>query len=188
MKTALITGVAGQDGLYLAELLLQHDYKVVGAVKDVEAARERVPRHLAVELVQWDTKDEQRMADVLLQHRPAEVYNFAAYASGSRMHEDPVGIGDVNGLAVARLLEAIKRTNSHTRFCQASSSIGTAVALRLLFSPNVTYFGSDRCFASIHCVRISTVTRGHCSRLATTEGVGGRELQDLFCGGHRLVE
>src|SRR4051794_7987249 len=124
MKTALITGVTGQDGSYLAELLLKRKYKLVGAVRDIESARKRLSPALAdvVELVHWDTKDEQRMAEVLARYRPAEVYNFAGYSSGARMHEDPVEIGEVNGLAVARLLEAIRKADPNVRFCQASSS------------------------------------------------------------------
>ncbi|RBA24017.1 GDP-mannose 4,6-dehydratase [Herminiimonas fonticola] len=122
MKSALITGLTGQDGLYLAELLLEKGYRIIGAVRDVLSAERRIPAHLKiVELVEWDMLDQQKMIEVLSHYRPTEVYNFAAYSSGVGMYDDPVGIGDVNGLAVARTLEAIRIVDIKIRFCQASS-------------------------------------------------------------------
>ena len=124
MKTALITGVTGQDGSYLAELLIAKGYRVVGAVRDVQLAVESLPSTLVsrVELVVWDLLDQRRMVDVLSRYRPQEVYNFAAYSSGAGMYDDPVAIGEVNGLAVARTLEAVREVDANIRFCQASSS------------------------------------------------------------------
>jgi len=124
MKTALITGVTGQDGSYLAELLIAKGYRVVGAVRDVQLAVKALPSTLVsrVELVVWDVLDERRMVDVLSRYRPQEVYNFAAYSSGAGMYDDPVAIGEVNGLAVARTLEAVREVDANIRFCQASSS------------------------------------------------------------------
>jgi GDPmannose 4,6-dehydratase len=124
MQKALITGITGQDGSYMAELLLDKDYVVVGAVRDIQKSKEALPRELLnyVELVEWDMLDQQRMKQVLEEHRPDELYNFAAYSSGSGMFDDPVGIGDVNGLAVTRILEAIRALDKQVRFCQASSS------------------------------------------------------------------
>ncbi len=124
MKTALITGVTGQDGSYLAELLIAKGYRVVGAVRDVQLAVESLPSTLVsrVELVVWDVLDQRRMVDVLSRYRPQEVYNFAAYSSGAGMYDDPVAIGEVNGLAVARMLEAVREVDASIRFCQASSS------------------------------------------------------------------
>ena len=124
MPTALITGISGQDGSYLAELLFVKGYRVIGATRGgpqrVTAAR--LPGlENAAELVAWDILDQKHMADVLAQYRPQELYNFAAYSSGSGMYDDPVEVGEVNGMAVARLLEAIRSVNSATRFCQASS-------------------------------------------------------------------
>lgn len=123
MRSALITGVAGQDGLYLAELLLANDYRVIGAVRDSQNAKKSLPAELknSVELIEWDMLDQRRMAEVLVEYRPAEIYNFAAYSSGAGMYDDPVGIGEVNGLAVARILEAIRAADVNIRFCQASS-------------------------------------------------------------------
>ena len=124
MKTALVTGVTGQDGSYLAELLIAKGYRVVGAVRDVQLAVESLPSTLVsrVELVVCDVLDQRRMVDVLSRYRPQEVYNFAAYSSGAGMYEDPVAIGEVNGLAVARTLEAVREVDANIRFCQASSS------------------------------------------------------------------
>lgn len=123
MKTALIIGVTGQDGSYLAELQLAKGYRVIGAVRNTEDAKARLPAGLEsdIELVAWDMLDQQCMTEVLIECRPREIYNFAAYSSGVGMFDDPVGIGEVNGLAVARMLEAICAVDVNTRFFQASS-------------------------------------------------------------------
>lgn len=124
MKTGLVTGIAGQDGSYLAELLLAKGYRVVGAVRDVQRTSDFLSSSLMsrVELVEWDMLNQVEMADVLSRYQPAEIYNYAAYSSGVGMFDDPVGIGEVNGLAVARIMEAIREVDTNIRFCQASSS------------------------------------------------------------------
>jgi GDPmannose 4,6-dehydratase len=119
-RSAIITGVSGQDGWHLADFLLARGYRVVGTTRDVAAARERT--NPSVELVEWDLVDAAAFADTIRRVGPAEVYNFAAYASGASMFDDPVGVGDINGLAVIRMLEAIRAVNPAIRFCQASSS------------------------------------------------------------------
>jgi GDPmannose 4,6-dehydratase len=123
IKTALITGIAGQDGSYLAELLLVKGYKVVGTTRDARRASADLVAGLSgkVELLEWNMLDERRMAELLALCRPQELYNFAACSSGSGMYDDPLEIGEVNGLAVARILEAIHKTDRGIRFCQASS-------------------------------------------------------------------
>lgn len=123
IKTALITGLTGQDGSYLAELLLAKNYRIVGAVRDVQRAASLLPSILKdkIELVTWDMLDQQKMVAVLRYCQPAELYNFAGYSSGAGMYDDPVGIGEVNGLAVTRMLEAIREVDTSIRFCQASS-------------------------------------------------------------------
>lgn len=120
---ALVTGVTGQDGSYLAGLLLAKGYSVLGATRNIEGARADLSAGLpnGVELIEWDMLDQRRMTDVFSAYRPAEIYNFAAYSSGAGMFDDPVGIGEVNGLAVARMLEAIRAVDVNIRFCQASS-------------------------------------------------------------------
>jgi GDPmannose 4,6-dehydratase len=124
MKTAIITGITGQDGSYLAELLLTKGYRVVGAVRNIQNAKESLPTALiqSVELVVWNMLDQSRMTEVLSEYRSAEIYNFAAYSSGAGMFNDAVDIGEVNGLAVARILDAIRVVDINVRFCQASSS------------------------------------------------------------------
>lgn len=122
-RIALITGIAGQDGSYLAELLLAKGYRVIGAARDQHKVRAALPVEVAdaVQLVAWDMLDQLVMTETLAQFRPDEIYNFAAYSSGAGMYEDPVVVGEVNGLAVARMLEAIREVDARMRFCQASS-------------------------------------------------------------------
>jgi GDPmannose 4,6-dehydratase len=124
MRSALITGVTGQDGSYLAELLLAEGYRVVGTTRSVAQASLSLPPTLAgrVELVEWDISNGQQIEEVVAALRPDEFYNFAAYSSGAGMFDNPTGIGDVNGLLVVRILEAIKAVGGGIRFCQASSS------------------------------------------------------------------
>lgn len=123
MNTALITGITGQDGSYLAELLLANGYRVIGTTRDVRKSSQSLPISLSgkVELVGWDMLDQESIANILSQYQPTELYNFASYSSGSGMFDDPVGMGEINGLAVARILEAIRKIDPHIRFCQASS-------------------------------------------------------------------
>lgn len=123
MKTAIITGVTGQDGAYLAELLLAEGYRVLGGVRDADKALNKLPSSLVncVEFVAWDMLDQQVMMDILVRYRPTELYNFAAYTSGTGMFDDPVNVGEINGLAVSRMLEAIRIVDPKIRFCQASS-------------------------------------------------------------------
>ncbi len=120
---ALVTGIAGQDGSYLAELLLAKGYRVIGAARDRQKARVALPVNVAdaVELVAWDMLDQRGMTETLALYRPQEIYNFAAYSSGAGMYDDPVGVGEVNGMAVTRMLEAIRAVDAGLRFCQASS-------------------------------------------------------------------
>jgi len=123
MPKALITGVTGQDGSYLAELLIADGYHVVGAVRDIQSANKSLTEFLSsnIELIKWDMLDQQHITKLLAEHCPVEIYNFAAYSSGAGMYDDPVGVGEVNGLAVARILDSIREVNTKIRFCQASS-------------------------------------------------------------------
>jgi len=119
-RFAIITGVTGQDGWHLSQLLLEKGYHVIGTSRDPVGAQACTDP--SVDLVQWDMKDEAAFGALLRLARPTEVYNLAAYASGAAMYDEPVGIGDINGLAVARILEGIRNTDPAIRFCQASSS------------------------------------------------------------------
>ncbi|WP_176597250.1 GDP-mannose 4,6-dehydratase [Sphingobium sp. 15-1] len=119
-RCAIITGVTGQDGWHLSQFLLEKGCRVIGTSRDPAGARARA--HPSIDLVPWDMKDEAAFTALLRAARPTEIYNLAAYASGAAMYDDPVGIGDINGLAVARMLEAIRSADPSIRFCQASSS------------------------------------------------------------------
>ena len=108
----------------MAELLLAKDYRIVGTARDAQKATAALPPGLAdrIEVVDWNMHDSENMVKVLARYQPTEFYNFAAYSSGAGMFDDPVAIGEVNGLAVVRMLEAIRTTDPTIRFCQASSS------------------------------------------------------------------
>jgi len=123
MKTVLITGINGQDGSYLAELLLARGDRVVGTVRPGATDFSRI-EHLrrGIEIVACDLLDQRALETLLERTRPAEVYNLAARSSSADLFTDPVLTGEVNGLAVARLLEAILRVDRKIRFFQASSS------------------------------------------------------------------
>jgi GDPmannose 4,6-dehydratase len=122
MRTALVTGITGQDGGYLARHLLASNWKVLGATRDLR--NQRLPPDIAdaVTLVDWNMRDASAMTTVLSLHKPSAVYNLAARSSGAGMFDEPVEIGEDNGMAVTRLLEAIRIVNPAIRFCQASSS------------------------------------------------------------------
>ena len=124
MKTVLITGVAGQDGQYCAELCVARGDRVVGTGRDPEALPARLPLSLrdAIEVRAWDMTSLDATVALIADVCPDEVYNYAAASSGAGMYDDPVGMGDINGMAVTRLLEAIRRCHPSARFCQASSS------------------------------------------------------------------
>lgn len=122
MKKALITGIAGQDGSYLAEVLIQENVTVFGAVRDIKTAR--LPTSIAgkVTLIEWDMYSLEGMKAQLAAHEIDEIYNFAAYSSGEGMFDDSAKICELNGMAVTRILDAICQVNPKIRFCQASSS------------------------------------------------------------------
>jgi GDPmannose 4,6-dehydratase len=123
MPTALITGVNGQDGSYLAEFLLSKGYRVIGTTPDQNNHQDRI-RHVRekLEIVEADLLNHSLLEDILRQFKPKEVYNLAARASSSELWTHPVQTGELNALAVARLLDAICRIDRKIRFVQASSS------------------------------------------------------------------
>lgn len=123
MKSALITGITGQDGSYLAEYLLGMSYRVVGVTRKLNSTGNSLPSGLldCVELVEWNPLDQADVEKLLSTYQPDEIYNFAGFSTGSGMYDDPVGIGEVNGLAVVRILEAMRDVAPSARFCQASS-------------------------------------------------------------------
>ena len=123
-KRALITGVTGQDGSYLAELLLSKGYDVVGMVRRSSTVNFERIGHLQndIELVPGDLLDEVSMIQVLRSHRPDEVYNLAAQSFVQTSFGQPVLTGETTALGVTRLLDAIRLSDHDVRFYQASSS------------------------------------------------------------------
>jgi len=123
-KRALITGVTGQDGSYLAELLLERDYEVIGMVRRSSTVNfERIASiQDRLTLVSGDLLDEGSLISVLAEHRPDEIYNLAAQSFVQTSFGQPVLTGETTALGVTRMLEAIRITNPDVRFYQASSS------------------------------------------------------------------
>lgn len=124
MKTALIFGVDGQDGSYLAEFLLRRDYQVVGwAPESVPISLGNI-RHLLdkITLVQGSLMDQPALIDLMDAHRPDEVYNLAAPSFPATSWYTPVEVGDIAALGAARLLEAVRLVNPKAHFYQASTS------------------------------------------------------------------
>ena len=123
-KTALITGITGQDGSYLAELLLSKGYKVVGMVRRSSTVNYERISHLMgdIEFVPGDLLDQMSLLEVLGSHRPDEVYNLAAQSFVQTSFTQPVLTGETTALGVTRLLDAIRMVDPNIRFYQASSS------------------------------------------------------------------
>jgi GDPmannose 4,6-dehydratase len=123
-KRALITGVTGQDGSYLAELLLNEGYEVVGMVRRSSTVNfERIADiQDRLILVAGDLVDEASMINILREHNPSEVYNLAAQSFVQTSWGQPVLTGEITALGVTRLLDAIRIVDPEIRFYQASSS------------------------------------------------------------------
>jgi len=123
-RRALITGITGQDGSYLAEFLLDKGYEVVGMVRRSSTVNYERIAHLQdrITIVPGDLLDEISMVHVLDQHRPDEVYNLAALSFVQTSFSQPVLTGEATGLGVTRLLDAIRFVDPDIRFYQASSS------------------------------------------------------------------
>jgi GDPmannose 4,6-dehydratase len=124
MKKALITGVTGQDGSYLAEFLLGKGYKVLGMVRRTSTVNFDRITHIQndIELVQGDLLDQVSLIAILQKHRPDEVYNLAAQSFVPTSFEQPVLTGEFTALGVTRVLDAIRLVDGNTKFYQASSS------------------------------------------------------------------
>jgi len=123
-KTALITGVTGQDGSYLAELLLEQGYRVVGMTRRSSTdVHERI-EHIVdrIEIVSGDLLDQSSITTILADVRPSEIYNLAAQSFVPASWTQPVLTGEFTALGVTRVLEAIRSVDKSIRFYQASSS------------------------------------------------------------------
>lgn len=123
-KTALITGITGQDGSYLAELLLEKGYRVVGMVRRSSTENFERIEHLQgkIELKQGDLLDQLSLISLIELVEPDEVYNLAAQSFVPTSWEQPMLTGELTGLGVTRMLEAIRLVDPRIRFYQASSS------------------------------------------------------------------
>lgn len=125
-KTALITGITGQDGVYLAQLLLQQGYRVIGAERRASTRNRQRLDELGISqdiiFADFDLADQGNIIRALQQHEPDEVYNLAAQSFVALSFEQPIMTGDITGIGVSRLLESIRAVNPCIRFYQASTS------------------------------------------------------------------
>jgi GDPmannose 4,6-dehydratase len=123
-KRALVTGITGQDGSYLAELLLAKGYQVFGLVRRTSTINFSRIAHIQdqLTLISGDMLDQTSLQSALAEAEPEEVYNLAAQSFVQTSFRQPVFTGDVTGLGVTRLLDAIRHVNPKIRFYQASSS------------------------------------------------------------------
>jgi GDPmannose 4,6-dehydratase len=124
MPTALITGITGQDGSYLAEFLLGKGYQVIGMVRRSSTVTFQRIEHIQdqIELVPGDLLDQMSIVDALREYQPQEVYNLAAQSFVPTSWQQPVFTGEATALGVTRVLEAIRIVDPDIRFYQASSS------------------------------------------------------------------
>jgi GDPmannose 4,6-dehydratase len=123
-KRALITGITGQDGSYLAEQLLEKGYQVIGMVRRSSTINFERIKHIQedIDLASGDLLDQVSLIDILEEHRPDEVYNLAAQSYVQTSWGQPVFTGEVTALGVTRVLDAIRLVDPGIRFYQASTS------------------------------------------------------------------
>lgn len=133
MPRALITGITGQDGSYLADFLLSQGYDVIGMVRRTSTINFHRIAHIQdrIELVPGDLLDQVSLIRILEAHRPEEIYNLAAQSFVQTSWDQPVFTGEVTALGVTRMLDAIRTVDPKIRFYQASSSemFGKVVAV-----------------------------------------------------------
>lgn len=126
MKKALITGITGQDGSYLAEFLLSKNYKIFGTEnqKSGDKKGRAIIEHILnkIELVPANLLQEESLVDVINATKPDEIYNLAAQSSVAESWKNPVLTGEITALGAVRLLESVRKTNDKIKFYQASSS------------------------------------------------------------------
>ena len=122
-KIALITGISGQDGLYLARLLIKNGYKVYGTSRVAPSNLRLLSKAEleSIKIFEWDMLNEEVIKKIISLCRPSEIYNLAAFSSGLGMFDNPIGIGLVNGMAPVHILESIRGIDPTIKFCQASS-------------------------------------------------------------------
>lgn len=134
-KTALVTGITGQDGAYLSRLLLERDYRVVGLVRGYSNVNKRGLRFLGIEnkvqFLECDLTDLSQVISIVKEIEPSEIYNLAAQSSVFQSFKQPIGTISFNIISVLNLLEAVRLIKPDIKFYQASSSeiFGSAVNL-----------------------------------------------------------
>jgi len=168
MPKALITGITGQDGSYLAEFLLEKGYEVIGMVRRTSTVNFERIKHIQdkITLVPGDLMDQVSIIDILREHRPDEVYNLGAMSFVPTSWSQPVLTGEVTALGVTRVLDAIRTVDPTIRFYQASSSVAgdtpvlvrregeiQVVPIATLMPPDVT---ADNCTIPLEGVEILT--------------------------------
>jgi GDPmannose 4,6-dehydratase len=126
MKTAIITGISGQDGPYLAKLLLEKGYKVVGTVRSYRCANNKNFEYLGIEkevvIEELDLLDMANVIRIIQKYKPDEIYNLAAQSSVGLSFYQPLGTFSFNTTSVNNLLESIRLFSQTTKLYQASSS------------------------------------------------------------------
>lgn len=124
MKKALVTGITGQDGSYLAEFLLEKGYKVYGLTRRTSTLNYDRLKNIIdeIELVSGDLIDQHSLTELVRKIQPDEVYNLAAQSFVKTSWDQPVLTGEVTGLGVTKIIEAIRFAKPDAKFYQASSS------------------------------------------------------------------
>jgi GDPmannose 4,6-dehydratase len=124
VPTAIITGITGQDGSYLAELLISKGYRVIGMQRRSSVVTFERIQHIQdqIDIIQGDLHDQSSLMDLIEQYKPDEVYNLAAQSFVPTSWNQPVLTGEVTALGVTRMLEAIRLLSPKSRYYQASSS------------------------------------------------------------------
>ena len=170
-NVAIITGITGQDGAYLAELLISKGYKIIGVVKDSENINKSRLEYLSVvDQIEWQQcklTDENDVKKLLEKYKPTEFYNLAAQSSVSKSYQDPILTLSFNTLSVATILECIRQTDKTIKFYQASSSEMCGNVNSLPITENSTLYP------------VSPYAVSKCTSFWLT--VNYRESFDMFC-------
>jgi GDPmannose 4,6-dehydratase len=152
VRRVIVTGVTGQDGWYLARRLLDLGHQVKGTTHAPDAPAWLDVGGARVPLLRVDLASGRQIEDLIRDERPDEIYNLGARASSAQLFDDPLATAEINGLAVARFLEAIRQHSPMTRFCQASSCeifAGVAVSPQDEATPRLptSAYGAAKAFA-----------------------------------------
>lgn len=161
-KIAFITGITGQDGAYLSRLLLEHNYKVIGLVRDSKNINDAKLNYLGITskvvFKECDLLNISNIINLINKYQPTEIYNLASQSSVGASFQHPIGTLNFNIISVANLLESIKLTDKNIRFYQASSSEMFGSANQLPFQENsivhpVSPYGISK--ASAHWITVN---------------------------------